>query len=92
MSALPQKRTSPSAPSLRPLCAKSRQTALQQKGVLRAPQDRRFGVPLFHWFAILRIEGCRTGLLGDKTKNKRIAFLQEYARPPVGGEVTPATA
>jgi hypothetical protein len=24
-----------------------------------------FSVPLFHWFAVLRIEGCQTGLLGD---------------------------
>src|SRR5262249_36936783 len=38
-------------------------------------------VLLFHRFAVLRVDGCRTGLLGNKANDKRVVFLQEYAWP-----------
>jgi hypothetical protein len=40
-----------------------------------------FSVPLFHRFAILGCDRRRSRRLSRKTKDKRVALLQKYARP-----------
>jgi hypothetical protein len=53
----------------------------------RAPTEphlwrtERLSVPLFHRLAIFGCDRRQIRRLGDKTKDQRVAFLQEYAHP-----------
>ena len=40
-------------------------TVTEHNGDIALRSAAMFSVPLFHWFAVLRIEGCQTRLLGD---------------------------
>jgi len=56
-----------------------RQASVATIGAFQATGWAASAAPLFHYFAILRVDGCRAGRLGDITINKRLALLQVHA-------------